>query len=67
MSRKWQVIDASVRGHAREAVAYGLMEAGALGTETIEGANGTARVVGYFETSPQLATVGATVRKALYI
>jgi ribosomal protein L11 methyltransferase len=67
MSRKWQVIDASVSDHAREAVAYGLMEAGALGTETIEGANGTAHVVGYFETSPQLAAVGATVRKALDI
>jgi ribosomal protein L11 methyltransferase len=67
MSRKWQVIDASVRDDAREAVAYGLMEAGALGTETIDGANGTARVIGYFENSVQLAAVGATVQKALVI
>jgi len=67
MSRKWQVIDASVSDDAREAVAYGLMEAGALGTETIEGANGSARVLGYFETSLQLTAVGATVRKALDI
>jgi ribosomal protein L11 methyltransferase len=67
MSRKWQVIDASVSDDAREAVAYGLMEAGALGTETIEGANGSARVLGYFETSLQLTAVGASVRKALDI
>jgi ribosomal protein L11 methyltransferase len=43
------------------------MEAGALGTETIDGANGTARVIGYFENSVQLAAVGATVQKALVI
>lgn len=67
MSRTWQVIDASVSDEAREAVAYGLMEAGALGTETIEGANGTARVLGYFETSLQLTAVAATVQKALDI
>jgi len=67
MSRKWQVIGASVSDDAREAVAYGLMEAGALGTETIDGANGTARVIGYFENSVQLAAVGATVQKALDI
>lgn len=68
MTRKtWQVIETSVSDDAREAVEYGLMEAGALGTETIEDANGTARVLGYFETSVELAAVTETVRKALDI
>jgi ribosomal protein L11 methyltransferase len=41
------------------------MEAGALGTETIESANGTARVVGYFEVPVQLNTVRGKVDEAL--
>jgi len=65
--KTWQVIDASVAGDAREAVAYGLMEAGALGTETIESANGTVRVVGYFEVPVQLNTVRGKVDEALKI
>lgn len=65
--KTWHVIDASVTGDAREAVEYGLMEAGALGTETIESANGTARVVGYFEIPVQLNAVREKVDEALRI
>lgn len=65
--KTWHVIDASVTEDAREAVEYGLMEAGALGTETIENANGTARVVGYFEIPVQLDAVRAKLTQALEI
>jgi ribosomal protein L11 methyltransferase len=65
--KTWHVIDAFVTGDAREAVEYGLMEAGALGTETIESANGTARVVGYFEIPVQLNAVRENVHEALKI
>jgi ribosomal protein L11 methyltransferase len=65
--KTWQVVDASVRGDAREAVEYGLMEAGALGTETIEAANGTARVLGYFESPMELDLVSQNLREALEI
>jgi ribosomal protein L11 methyltransferase len=41
------------------------MEAGALGTETIEDANGTARVVGYFESLIELDAISAKLREAL--
>ncbi len=65
--KTWQVIDAVVTGNAREAAEYGLMEAGALGTETIESANGTARVAGYFEIPVQLNAVRVKVDEALKI
>ena len=65
--KTWQVVDASVTGAAREAVEYGLMEAGALGTETIEVANGTMRVLGYFETTIELDLVSKNLREALKI
>jgi len=65
--KTWQVIDAVVNGNTREAAEYGLMEAGALGTETIESANGTARVVGYFEIPVQLDAVRGKVEEALRI
>lgn len=68
MTRKaWQVIDVTVTGDAREAIEYGLMEAGAVGTETIESANGTALVMGYFETSVSLSAVRENLAGALEI
>ena len=36
--KTWQVIDAMVISDAREAAEYGLMEAGAIGTETTDDA-----------------------------
>ncbi len=65
--KTWQVVDATVTADAREAVEYGLMEAGALGTETIESGNGTARVVGYFETPVELNAVRVKLAEALQI
>ena len=65
--KAWQVIDAQIAIDAREPVEYGLMEAGAIGTETIEGADGTARVLGYFETEMRLDAVGAKIAEALEI
>jgi len=63
----WQVIETVVSADAREAVEYGLMEAGALGTETIESANGTVRILGYFEVLVQLNSVRGKVHEALRI
>jgi ribosomal protein L11 methyltransferase len=65
--KTWHVIDVSVTDDAREAVEFGLMEAGALGTETIESTNGTARVVGYFEVPVQLDALRGKVDEALRI
>jgi ribosomal protein L11 methyltransferase len=63
----WQVIEAAVTADAREAIEYGLMEAGALGTETIETADTTLRVAGYFETPIQLDEVRGRLADALNI
>jgi len=65
--KTWQVIDATVTADVREAVEYGLMEAGALGTETIESANETVRVLSYFETPVLLDAVRAELTDALEI
>lgn len=64
--KTWQVIETTTDADAREAVEYGLMEAGALGTETIE-ANGTVRVVGYFESPIEPDAARKNLRQALEI
>jgi ribosomal protein L11 methyltransferase len=63
----WQAIEATVATGAREAIEYGLMEAGALGTETIETTNGAARVIGYFDSEAAVAAVAAKLSEALEI
>jgi len=65
--KAWQVIDVTVTGDAREAIEYGLMEAGAVGTETIENANGNPLVMGYFETPVSLNAVRGNLIEALEI
>ncbi|HZI46993.1 MAG TPA: 50S ribosomal protein L11 methyltransferase, partial [Pyrinomonadaceae bacterium] len=65
--KAWQVIDVTVTGDAREAIEYGLMEAGAVGTETIESANGNPLVMGYFETPVSLNAVRGNLIEALEI
>ena len=65
--KTWQVIDAVVISDAREAAGYGLMEAGASGTETIESANGHARVTAYFESPESVKTAHESVLKGLRI
>jgi len=65
--RIWHAIEATVAADAREAISYGLMEAGALGTETIDSSNGAATVIGYFDSETAVATVGAKLTEALQI
>jgi ribosomal protein L11 methyltransferase len=58
--KQWVAFDVTTTPRNREAIEYGLMEAGALGTETID-AEDAVRVTGYFEN----AIVEDEVRRAL--
>ena len=62
----WYAVEAIISREASEAAEYGLMEAGALGTET-RNTNANVAVLGYFETSPDIATVRAALEDALRI
>ncbi|MDX6577207.1 MAG: ribosomal protein methyltransferase [Blastocatellia bacterium] len=65
-AKSWQAVDAIVVRAACEAIEYGLMEAGAQGTETNEsGANAT--VTGYFNASPQIEIIRSQLIDALRI
>ena len=64
-AKTWHSVDAIVPGEAREAIEYGLMEAGALGTETHEGAN--VIVSGYFDARPEIEIVRTALLDALRI
>jgi ribosomal protein L11 methyltransferase len=66
-AKTWHSIDAIVLGEAREAIEYGLMEAGALGTETNEGSGANPIVSGYFDASPEIEIVRTTLLDALRI
>jgi ribosomal protein L11 methyltransferase len=65
--RLWYVAEAIISHEASEAAEYGLMEAGALGTETSVDATTDVTVRGYFETPPDIATVRAALEDALRI
>ncbi|HEV2905655.1 MAG TPA: 50S ribosomal protein L11 methyltransferase [Pyrinomonadaceae bacterium] len=65
--KTWQVIDAVVISDAREAAEYGLMEAGAIGTETMDDANGRMSVAAYFDSPESIKTAHESVLKALQI
>jgi len=65
--RVWHVAEAIISVEASEATGYGLMEAGALGTETSVDPATSLTVRGYFETSPDLTTVRAALEDALRI
>src|SRR5687767_15920166 len=65
--KTWQVIDAMVISEAREAAEYGLMEAGAIGTETTDEASGRLNVAGYFDSPESSTTARASVLEALQI
>ena len=62
----WYVAEAIIAHEASEAVEYGLMEAGALGTETSD-ADANVVVLGYYETRPEIKTVRAALEDALRI
>jgi ribosomal protein L11 methyltransferase len=66
----WYALDLIVVDEAREAVEYGLMEAGALGTETNDAPNQDEellRVTAYFDHTPELERVRAELAEALHI
>lgn len=65
--KTWQVIDAIVISDAREAAEYGLMEAGAIGTETTDSTNGRLSVAAYFESPESSKTAHERVLEALQI
>ena len=64
-AKTWHSVDAIVLGEAHEAIAYGLMEAGALGTETNEG--DSVIVSGYFDLNPDVELVKSVLLEALRI
>jgi ribosomal protein L11 methyltransferase len=67
-SRKiWQAFDVTVTGEAREAVEYGLMEAGAVGTETSTEPTGPIVVRGYFNQHVNDDLVRGALSEALRI
>jgi ribosomal protein L11 methyltransferase len=65
--KSWFAIDLLLDHQAREAAEYGLMEAGALGTETQEVDNNTFRVTGYFDELPIRELVRTKLQEALQI
>jgi ribosomal protein L11 methyltransferase len=62
----WYVAEAIISHEASEAAEYGLMEAGALGTET-SSVDTNVIVRGYFAESPDIATVRAALEDAFRI
>lgn len=65
--KTWYAIDATVRSEAREAIEYGLMDAGATGTEANESDSAEVIVSGYFEAPPNVQAIRAAVSDALRI
>lgn len=59
---EWYALDVDIDGAAHEAVEYALMEAGALGTETVDGG-----VVAYFAETPSRERVRNELFEALRI
>src|SRR5437588_10059209 len=66
-TKTWTALDVIAASHAREAIEYGLMEAGALGTETTTADDDCFNVRGYFETAPDIDSVQAALIQALRI
>jgi ribosomal protein L11 methyltransferase len=75
---KWFALDVTLQSRAREAVEYALMEAGALGTESVDAADTAAaagnagddwpaRVTGYFDAPPSVERVRAALLEALRV
>lgn len=65
--KSWQVIDAVVTSNAREAAEFGLMEAGASGTETVERRDGDWKITAYFDSTSPIESARAGVLDALRI
>jgi len=63
--RLWYALDVDIEPTAGEAVEYGLMEAGALGTETTDSRAQQQRVSAYFDHVPDRELVRAQLAEAL--
>ena len=63
----WYALDVDLETQAREAVEYALMEAGAMGTETIEREDALTRITGYFSDPPNRERVRKELFEALQI
>jgi ribosomal protein L11 methyltransferase len=61
----WYAVDVSLSNVAREAVEYALMEAGALGTESVDGEAEEMRVSAYFGEPPPLEDLRSALFDAL--
>jgi ribosomal protein L11 methyltransferase len=66
-AKTWHSVDAIVPRAACEAIEYGLMEAGAQGTETNEAGSAKVIVSGYFDLNPDIENVRAALLDALRI
>ena len=67
IERTWYALDVAVDPAAREAVEYGLMEAGALGTEYHDESTDVLSVTAYFPSAPNREQVRAELLEALRI
>lgn len=66
-SRLWYALDVEIEAGAREAVEYGLMEAGALGTESNDSEDQLVRVTAYFDQPPNRESVRTQLAEALRV
>jgi len=65
--KKWHALDALAPVEACEAIEYGLMEAGARGTETNGACDANVIVSGYFDQNPEIEGARAALSDALRI
>jgi len=67
LKKSWHALDLDIEAPATEAVEYGLMEAGALGTETADGRDELIKVTAYFTGVPNRERVRQELFDALRI
>ncbi len=65
--RVWYALEVIIESAAQEAVEYGLMEAGALGTEVADESGAGLHVVAYFNTVPEREEIRAALFDALRV
>jgi len=64
---QWYAVDVAIEPNAREAVDYGLMEAGALGTEFRETDLALPTITAYFKSLPDREAIQLELAEALHI
>lgn len=65
--RVWHALELTIEATAHEAVEYALMEAGALGTESLDDDGGMLRAIAYFDAVPERESVRAGLHEALRV